>query len=36
MINFIEEWICDGCGGIFDKVDCESELKKDLEEENDN
>jgi len=21
MINFIEEWICDGCGGIFDKTE---------------
>tara|TARA_R110001583_G_scaffold1215_1_gene10218 strand:+ start:687 stop:842 length:156 start_codon:yes stop_codon:yes gene_type:complete len=20
-INFIEEWICDGCGGIFDKTE---------------
>tara|TARA_R110000765_G_scaffold333562_1_gene424080 strand:+ start:391 stop:543 length:153 start_codon:yes stop_codon:yes gene_type:complete len=50
MINFCDEWECDGCGNIFDKtelvdsiqlpyyscVDCESELKKDLEEENDN
>jgi|TARA_R110000822_G_scaffold168847_1_gene308880 predicted nucleic acid-binding Zn ribbon protein len=50
MINFCDEWECDGCGNIFDKtelvdsiqlpyyscVDCEAELKKDLEEENDN
>ncbi len=21
MINFIDEWICDGCGNIFDKTD---------------
>ena len=21
MINFIEEWICDGCGNIFDKTE---------------
>ena len=49
MINFCEEWICDGCGNTFDKtelvdsiqlpyyscVDCESDLKKDLEKKND-
>jgi len=21
VINFIEEWICDGCGNIFDKTE---------------
>jgi len=21
MINFCEEWICDGCGNIFDKTE---------------
>ena len=50
MINFCEEWICDGCGGIFDKTElvdsiqlpyyacqpCEDELKKTMENLNDN
>jgi hypothetical protein len=49
MINFCDEWECDGCGGMFDKtelvdsiqlpyyscVDCEEELKQEMEKDRD-